>query len=198
MDKILDFLADNYIIIGIGAVLILFCLIGLIVSSKKKKNVSEDLGTQPISNTTDTTAVEQPANTLNTQITTPQAPISSVSTQNVVEPSLDAFATNNSEVKIEEIANQANNQEMLVIEDKPIEQNPTQSIADSQIVTQVPESQSLPNEQIGFNQPVNNIPTSQEEPVLVLNDNTTPVGTETNNISNVQAQNNNQTTNNQL
>ena len=198
MDKILDFLADNYIIIGIGAVLILFCLIGLIVSSKKKKNVSEDLGTQPISNTTDTTAVEQPANTLNTQITTPQAPISSVSTQNVVEPSLDAFATNNSEVKIEEIANQANNQEMLVIEDKPIEQNSTQSIADSQIVTQVPESQSLPNEQIGFNQPVNNIPTSQEEPVLVLNDNTTPVGTETNNISNVQAQNNNQTTNNQL
>ena len=198
MDKILDFLADNYIIIGIGAVLILFCLIGLIVSSKKKKNVSEDLGTQPITNTTDTTAVEQPANTLNTQITTPQAPISSVSTQNVVEPSLDAFATNNSEVKIEEIANQANNQEMLVIEDKPIEQNSTQSIADSQIVTQVPESQSLPNEQIGFNQPVNNIPTSQEEPVLVLNDNTTPVGTETNNISNVQAQNNNQTTNNQL
>ena len=198
MDKILDFLADNYIIIGIGAVLILFCLIGLIVSSKKKKNVSEDLGTQPISNTTDTTIVEQPANTLNTQITTPQAPISSVSTQNVVEPSLDAFATNNSEVKIEKIANQANNQEMLVIEDKPIEQNSTQSIADSQIVTQVPESQSLPNEQIGFNQPVNNIPTSQEEPVLVLNDNTTPVGTETNNISNVQAQNNNQTTNNQL
>ena len=198
MDKILDFLADNYIIFGIGAVLILFCLIGLIVSSKKKKNVSEDLGTQPITNTTDTTAVEQPANTLNTQITTPQAPISSVSTQNVVEPSLDAFATNNSEVKIEEIANQANNQEMLVIEDKPIEQNSTQSIADSQIVTQVPESQSLPNEQIGFNQPVNNIPTSQEEPVLVLNDNTTPVGTETNNISNVQAQNNHQTTNNKL
>lgn len=158
MDTILDFLADNYKILAIVSVVLLFALIGVIASSKKKKDTTkEDNGERPIDNDTNNEVKEAVVPMATSEMNT-----TSVQNTPVVEPSLDQFASNPTNVNLQE-PTPDNEQPMLVIEDNTLNQGVNNTVNN----TMTP---PVSNEAVS--EPVN------EAPTLVLDDNAPSVGVE--------------------
>ncbi len=108
MDKLLNFLADNYVYFMIGAVILLFALIGFFVDGKRKKKKAMEAETQNVGMQS---VASQPTNEVPTNVNVePNAfvntPVQPQEEKLVIEePSL------NRTTNLEEEINQINNQE---------------------------------------------------------------------------------------
>lgn len=117
MEKLLDLLADNYMIFAIISGVLFLALIGILMSNKKKNNIVEE--TETIRTDELIIKEEVPAPQI------PSVPLESVvnnETKPLVEPTLDSFTSNVTEVKFEGI-NVEKEQNMLTIEEAPAKDN---------------------------------------------------------------------------
>lgn len=113
MDKIYDFLANNYVVFVIISVFILFVIIGILTSGKRKKK-DEDPSAQPIKIEYETNSIIDSPIENNTTVANVVTPVIDESV-----PTLDAFASTATEVKIDiPTEEESNNESLLVIEDK--------------------------------------------------------------------------------
>lgn len=118
MDKVLNFLADNYILLMVIGVVLLIALIGFVVEGKKKK---KDEGT--IDNSQNVTA-ENNVNTLNTDTNvantenTVNTDVNLNTNENIAEPTLDFETpnTNQTEVTQDNNVNNGLNAEPVTLE----------------------------------------------------------------------------------
>lgn len=118
MDKVLNFLADNYILLMVIGVVLLIALIGFVVEGKKKK---KDEGT--IDNSQNVTA-ENNVNTLNTDTNvvntenTVNTDVSLNTSETIAEPTLDFGTpnTNQTEVTQDNNVNNGLNAEPVTLE----------------------------------------------------------------------------------
>ena len=209
MDAILDFLADNRLIFAVISLVLLFALVGLISNNKKKKKTTEDVDSQPISmeekniqeKSVDLESLAGPTLIIEDKLS---------SQEPVFEPSLDGFASNANDVKVSGMNMSTENDNMLVIEDKSLDDAPTLVIEDNSqslgtqqfdnspaIQTPVIENQDTYND-VSDDAPMlviedksvddgptlvieDNNEVTNEKPMLVLDDNTPEVGVEVNN-----------------
>ena len=95
MDKIYDFLANNYVVFVIISVFILFVIIGILTSGKRKKK-DEDPSAQPIKIEYETNSIIDSPIENNTTVANVVTPVIDESV-----PTLDAFASTATEVKID-------------------------------------------------------------------------------------------------
>lgn len=108
MDKVLNFLADNYILLMVIGVVLLIALIGFVVEGKKKK---KDEGT--IDNSQNVTA-ENNVNTLNTDTNvvntenTVNTDVSLNTSKTIAEPTLDFGTPNTNQTEVTQ-GNNVNN-----------------------------------------------------------------------------------------
>lgn len=115
MDKVLNFLADNYILLMVIGVVLLIALIGFVVDGKKKK---KDEGT--IDNSQNVTA-ENNVNTLNTDTNvvntenTVNTDVSLNTSETIAEPTLD-FGTPNTNQTENNIVDNGLNAEPVTLE----------------------------------------------------------------------------------
>lgn len=153
MDKILNFLADNYQMFALASVVVLFALIGFLATAKKKKKEEVKLeDAQPISmddNAPKPQEVSAPVSNeaieFNPSISAPE--------QNYAEPSLEGFESNITHEAQPEV------QQTLVIEDNNQTTNDTMLvIGDNANV-----APSLPTE--------NNIAQEQAQTLETISDN---------------------------
>lgn len=123
MDKLFNFLADNYIYFLIISVILLVALIGLIASNKKKKGAvvefaapeAQPLETPQPMQTAEPVIDNVPVSKQASNIEIDETP---VSTEPIIEPTLDGYAATATDVKIDVPEEQTNETPMLIIEDK--------------------------------------------------------------------------------
>ena len=176
MDKFLDFLANNYQTFGIISIIILFALIGIIESSKKKKEKDESVGDnngQPIKvdeNQAEVKNEKVPPVVATNKV---EVPTPEETPESIFEPSLDQFASKaasegGQQLSPEQI-NGINVPTTLVIED--------QSKVSDGSVTDAP-TLVIEDKQVGEEVPANNQPAvpepqmtpTNETPTLVIED----------------------------
>ena len=127
MDKLLNFLADNYVYFMIGAVILLFALIGFFVDGKRKKKKALEAETQNVGMQS---VASQPTNKVPTNVNVePNAfvntPVQPQEEKLVIEePSL------NRTTNLEEEINQINNQEPSLNFDTPSNVNRVEPVAE--------------------------------------------------------------------
>lgn len=158
MDKVLNFLADNYILLMVIGVVLLIALIGFVVEGKKKK---KDEGT--IDNSQNVTA-ENNVNTLNTDTNvvnnenTVNTDVSLNTSETIAEPTLDFGTpnTNQTEVTQDNNVNNGLNAEPVTLEaqtEMPVND------ANAQVVPNIVESEPTA---LDFGTPTN----TATEPVI--------------------------------
>ena len=158
MDKVLNFLADNYILLMVIGVVLLIALIGFVVEGKKKK---KDEGT--IVNSQNVTA-ENNVNTLNTDTNvvntenTVNTDVSLNTNENIAEPTLDFETpnTNQTEVTQDNNVNNGLNAEPVTLEAQT--EMPVNDV-NAQVVPNIVESEPTA---LDFGTPANTV----NEPVV--------------------------------
>lgn len=158
MDKVLNFLADNYILLMVIGVVLLIALIGFVVEGKKKK---KDEGT--IVNSQNVTA-ENNVNTLNTDTNvvntenTVNTDVSLNTSETIAEPTLDFETpnTNQTEVTQDNNVNNGLNAEPVTLEAQT--EMPVNDV-NAQVVPNIVESEPTA---LDFGTPANTV----NEPVV--------------------------------
>lgn len=163
MDKVLNFLADNYILLMVIGVVLLIALIGFVVEGKKKK---KDEGT--IDNSQNVTA-ENNVNTLNTDTNvvntenTVNTDVSLNTSETIAEPTLDFGTpnTNQTEVTQDNNVNNGLNAEPVTLEAQT--EMPVNDV-NAQVVPNIVESEPTA---LDFGTPTNTVTESiTNEPVV--------------------------------
>lgn len=150
MDKVLNFLADNYILLMVIGVVLLIALIGFVVEGKKKK---KDEGT--IDNSQNVTA-ENNVNTLNTDTNvvntenTVNTDVSLNTSKTIAEPTLD-FGTPNTNQTENNIVDNGLNAEPVTLEAQT--EMPVNDV-NAQVVPNIVESEPTA---LDFGTPVNTV-----------------------------------------
>lgn len=148
MDKLYDFLANNYVIFIIISAFILFVIIGILASGKRKKK-DDDPSAQPIKVEFETSRVidsplAQSNSTANFSYV--EAPVQEKKEEDIIEPSLEAFASTATEVKLSgsmeeidepliDVENTQNSEPTMLVIDDP-ESKPTTNIQEMPIITE--------------------------------------------------------------